>query len=142
MPQKTLLEIIRFRNSDSVGVVTIQCFMILSAILVVAGLLYVTLVIVVIVVHHCLYDRSPEAVPPYVRAALQFDSEGEDSGAEEDKETRRRRHKDKQDNIIEIGDEHDLTPVHSAQATNARKIHALEKFMNVGSKDPDVGRIQ
>lgn len=66
-----------------------------------------TLVILVIIVHHFLYDRHPDAVPPYVRAAIQFDSgdEEEDSGGGGGTGSRHRlKKKDQQDNIIEVGD--------------------------------------
>lgn len=52
----------------------------------------VAIVMILIIVHHFMYDRDPRAVPPYVRRALQFDSdtdsEVDESGGRNKKETK------------------------------------------------------
>ncbi|XP_035710431.1 uncharacterized protein LOC110853621 isoform X2 [Folsomia candida] len=107
--------------------------MIMAAALVVAGLFYVAIVMILIIVHHFMYDRDPRAVPPYVRRALQFDSdtdsEVDESGGRNKKETK----------IVEIeveesGNYEDTSDFSSHKA---RKMGNMDKFLG---KDIDVSR--
>ncbi|ODN03575.1 Calcium-activated chloride channel regulator 2 [Orchesella cincta] len=114
---RTITSWIHFRNPHSIGPLIVQSFMILCAVLIILGLVYVLLLVLAIAIHHCLYDRDPKKVPDYVKNSIQFSSESE-SDSKSDEES----------------DESSDDPNNASRGANyahaARKLANLDKFLN------------